>query len=62
MVLSNEEKDLLKLIVDDRFSVGAFAGMIYNDISKQDNWNNDKIELHIQLALRIRLLMQKMVK
>jgi len=35
--LTKEEKDLLKEIVNDKYSVGAFCGMIFNTyISEKD--------------------------
>lgn len=63
MVLTTDEKNLLREIVLDKFSVGAFSGMIFNaSIQKQQQGITPNYESLIQEALAIRLLMKEMQK
>ena len=55
--LTAQEKALLKAIIQDKFSIGAFSGMIYNSIVNVDDWSNENIALKTKLALKIRLLL-----
>lgn len=59
-MLNNEQKELLKSIYDDKYSVGAFSGMIFNKIA--DNVTNYSHEDYIKLALDIRLKIREMIK
>ena len=52
--LTKEQKELLKNIVNDKFGIGAFSGMIYNQVKECDSWDNQVIDVHVKLALRIR--------
>lgn len=60
--LTKEQTNLLKAIINDRFSIGAFSGMIYNQVKDCDDWTNEIIDIHIQLALKIRLRMIEIVE
>lgn len=60
--LTEEEHALLHMIVNDKFSVGAFSGMIYNQVKDCDSWDNATIDLHIQLALKVRLRMAELTR
>ena len=60
--LTEEEHGLLHNIVNDKFSVGAFSGMIYNHVKDCDSWDNETIDLHIQLALKVRLRMVELTR
>ena len=62
MEYTNEQMDLLKAISNDKFSIGAFSGMIFNDVSKLDNWTIEAIDLRIQLALNVRLRIVEVTK
>ena len=57
--LNTEEQQLLKEIMADKFSVGAFSGMIFNGMLQP---NTAKPDVLIQEALRVRLLAKKMAE
>ena len=54
-ILTKDEKDLLDTIMNDKYSLGAFCGMIFNSIEKTTQWENSDIDLKIKLALNVRL-------
>lgn len=56
--MNEKQKELLKNIVNDKFSVGAFSGMIFN-ASLQCDEPIDKI---IERALSVRLIMMELIK
>jgi len=57
-MLNIKQKDLLKKIVEDKFSVGAFSGMIFNaKISK-----GAETQFLVETALDVRLKMLEMVE
>ena len=56
--LTFEEKTLLHQIVTDKYSVGAFAGMIFNAKLTTDR----PTEQLIQQALRVRLTMKELTE
>ena len=60
--MNQEEKKLLKQIVDDKYSVGSFCGMIFNSMISQPDWSEQKIEDNISLALKIRLVAERISK
>jgi hypothetical protein len=60
MTLTKEEKELLTQIVNDRYSIGAFSGMVFNKVA--DKVTNYSDEDYIKLALSIRLKCQEMIK
>jgi len=56
-VLSDEERVLLRRIVEDKYSVGAFAGMIFNaHIDK-----GTPVSQLIKSALKVRLEMESLI-
>lgn len=52
--LTTEEKSLLNAIANDKFSIGAFSGMIFNALIDTDQ-TDEHIDMRLKLALRIRL-------
>lgn len=62
MELTKEQKDLLDVIMNDKYANGAFCGMIYNQVTKSDAYSDAAIESEIILALRIRLLAMELSK
>lgn len=62
MEYTKEQLDLLRAIANDKFSIGAFSGMVFNDVSKLDSWSIDAIDLRIQLALNVRLRIAQLTK
>jgi hypothetical protein len=58
MVLTKEQKELLTIIVNDKFSVGAFSDMIFN----AQVAHNMPTDMLIRRALDVRLEMNKMVE
>jgi hypothetical protein len=64
--LTRDEVDLLNMIFNDKYSVGGFCGMIFNRISEFekpfDTITDEEITKVIKLALRIRLLANKLGK
>ena len=56
---SKEELDLLKAIVNDKFAVGAFSGMVFNALIERQS---DNIDYHLQQALRVRLRLLELAK
>jgi len=59
MVLNIEQKTLLKQIVEDKFSVGAFSGMIFN---AKMTAPNVEIEELVKTALNVRLKLQELIR
>lgn len=57
--LTQEEQNLLQQIVTDKFSVGAFSGMIFNGMLQP---NTARPDVLIQEALKVRLLAMKMAE
>jgi len=57
--LSTEEKELLTQILNDKFSVGAFTGMIFNSYIKVPNHTIPEL---IKQALMVRLVARRMIK
>jgi hypothetical protein len=51
-ILTQQEKDLLRLILNDKYSVGAFCGMVTNLKFEYPGYKEEEI---IQKALQIRL-------
>lgn len=62
MELTREQKDLLDVIMNDKYANGAFCGMIFNSVDKLDIPNDELIDLQIQLALRVRLRAMELSK
>jgi len=69
MELTKDEKALLTEIVNDKFSVGAFSGMIFNGIIqyKKDEAfaeasTSETMDKLIKTALRTRLRMKELIK
>lgn len=69
MELTKDEKQLLTEIVNDKFSVGAFSGMIFNGLIqyKKDEAfaeasTTEITDKLIKTALRTRLRMKELVK
>ncbi len=60
--LNEKQKELLKSIVNDKFSVGAFSGMIFNAQVRKDNFLDTNTEHLVKKALDVRLTMQEMIK
>jgi hypothetical protein len=60
--MNEKHLSLLKAIANDKFSIGAFSGMIFNDISQTDNWTNEAIDQKIKLALDIRIRISELTK
>lgn len=59
-MLNKEQKELLKSIYEDKFSIGAFSGMIFNTVAQHTtNYNQED---YIKLALDIRLKIKEMIK
>lgn len=58
MELTTQERELLKQIVNDKFSVGAFAGMIFNQYQGRD----EDLDTLIQQALKVRIRLQELAK
>lgn len=56
--MNEREKELLEKIVKDRYSVGAFSGMVFNAHLK----HSIPVEDLILTALRTRLTMEDMAK
>jgi hypothetical protein len=59
-MLTQEQKELLKMIYDDKFSIGAFSGMIFNTVAQHTTNYTD--EEYIRLALSIRLKIKELIK
>ncbi len=55
--LRNEEKELLNKIVNDKYSIGSFSGMIFNNALLHPNKSTEEL---IQLALQVRLTISDM--
>jgi len=55
--LTQEELDILTKIVNDKFSVGAFSGMIFNAMIQQPEECPIKM---VERAVRVRKLIQDM--
>lgn len=62
MELTKQEKDLLDIIMTDKYANGAFCGMIFNDISKRDTDSQEIIDLSIKLALKVRIRAMELSK
>ena len=69
MELTKNEKSLLTEIVNDKFSIGAFSGMIFNGIIqyKKDEAfaeasTTETMDKLIKTALRTRLRMKELIK
>lgn len=69
MELTKDEKALLTEIINDKFSVGAFSGMIFNgliqykkDEAFAETSTTDITDKLIKTALRTRLRMKELVK
>ena len=61
--LTKEQKELLSLIVNDKYSVGAFSGMIYNaTINVMTSNKVVDMDYLIQQALEVRLKLVGMAK
>ena len=61
--LTKQQKELLRQIVNDKFSIGAFSGMIYNsslEVAKTGVAPN--IELLTVKALDVRLKLMEMAE
>jgi hypothetical protein len=59
MVLNIEQKELLKQIVNDKFSVGAFSGMIFNT---KITMPQVEVEDLVKTALNVRLKLMEMIE
>lgn len=57
--LTKEQKDLLRTIVTDKYSVGAFAGMVFNASVVHPVV---EIEDLISKALNVRLKMEELIR
>jgi len=57
MILNIEQKTLLKKIVEDKYAIGPFSGMIFN--AKMQAPNVDTAEI-IKTALNVRLKIKEM--
>jgi len=55
--LNTEELELLTKIVNDKFSIGAFSGMIFNAMLQQPEECPIKL---VEKAIRVRKLIQDM--
>jgi len=55
MVLTERQKKILTKIVNDKYSVGAFSGMIFNAVLAHPDLT---IEEHLQKALEVREVME----
>jgi hypothetical protein len=61
--MDNEQKQLLKTIMDDKFSNGAFCGMIFNaQVDAATKGQTVSTEYLIERALSIRLKALEMSK
>ena len=58
MKLTKTEQDLLMRIINDKYSVGAFAGMIFNAYLG----SGKSIDELVGLALRVRLRMMELIE
>jgi len=57
-MLNEKEKKLLKTIMADKYSIGAFSGMIYNKLIE----TNRPIEELTKQALIVRLKLEELTK
>ena len=61
--LTQQEKDLLDVIMNDKFAQGAFCGMIFNAVEKYGISNSiELIDEQIKLALDVRLRAMELSK
>lgn len=61
--LTIKQKELLRKIAEDKFSIGAFSGMIFNQFMTL-NESEDRITMEncIIIALDVRLKIEEMIK
>lgn len=58
--LNKQEKDVLNGIVNDKFAVGAFTGMIFNSLVERDIPPTvENIKAAIAMAIKIRIVAAK---
>lgn len=57
-MLTTQQKELLRMIVEDKFSIGAFSGMIFN----AQRESGQKTEDLVAQALQVRLDMRELLK
>jgi hypothetical protein len=55
--LNSEELEILTKIVNDKFSIGAFSGMIFNAMVQQPDEGSIKL---VERAVKVRKLIQDM--
>lgn len=55
--LTQEQKTLLKEIVNDRFAIGPFSGMVFNALISQ---KSEDIDGYVKLALDVRLRLKQL--
>lgn len=60
--LTKQEKELLVAIVNDKYSVGAFTGMVFNSINSSPNPSKDTIKQAIKDALNVRLVAMELAQ
>lgn len=63
--LNQKEIELLRTIKNDKFAVGPFSGMVANRFPFEIDPNlvtDEDIKAHLKLVLRVRLLIEDIVK
>ena len=58
-IFTPEQKKKIQTIVNDKYSVGAFSGMIYNASVQNPDESIDKL---IQKAIAVRLRLEELAK
>lgn len=67
-ILNDEERTLLKQILEDKYALGPFAGMVFNALVSTENATGkspegtDELDRLVQNALRVRLRLQHLAK
>ena len=65
MELTRDQKDLLDVIMNDKYANGAFCGMIFNSLAQRSMSPKEAelaIDMMIQYALMIRLRAMELSK
>ena len=59
MTLTQDEKDLLASIMEDKYAVGAFSGMVFNAVISNKDMTTEEV---LKKALEVRLELRRLSK